>query len=146
MSAPKDPRERARRNVRPSAATLEGNFVDLTDGPPPIGPPPTGQKWHRQVRMWWDSVWVNPFASQYLESDLGELRAVGLSDRDILDLTMIVGYFNFVNRIAVGLGVEFSEDEVRGYLNDCRHDLPADLVALPPADAGCRRACRPDTA
>ena len=52
------------------------------------------------------------------ESDLGELRAVGLSDKDILDLTMIVGYFNFVNRIAVGLGVEFSEDEKRGYLND----------------------------
>jgi uncharacterized peroxidase-related enzyme len=52
------------------------------------------------------------------EVDLGELRAEGLSDKDILDLTMIVGYFNFVNRIAVGLGVEFSEDEIRGYLND----------------------------
>jgi len=52
------------------------------------------------------------------ESDLGELRAVGLSDKDILDLTMIVGYFNFVNRIAVGLGVEFSEDEISGYRND----------------------------
>jgi uncharacterized peroxidase-related enzyme len=52
------------------------------------------------------------------ESDLGELRAEGLSDKDILDLTMIVGYFNFVNRIAVGLGVEFSEEEARGYIND----------------------------
>jgi uncharacterized peroxidase-related enzyme len=52
------------------------------------------------------------------ESDLGELRAEGLSDKDILDLTLIVGYFNFVNRIAVGLGVEFSEEESRGYLND----------------------------
>ena len=28
--------------------------------------------------MWWDSVWVNPFASQYLESDLGELRLLAL--------------------------------------------------------------------
>lgn len=52
------------------------------------------------------------------ESDLGELRAEGLSDKDILDLTMIVGYFNFVNRIAMGLGVEFSEEEMSGYLND----------------------------
>ena len=52
------------------------------------------------------------------EIDLGELRAVGLSDKDILDLTMIVGYFNFVNRIAVGLGVEFSEEELSGYRND----------------------------
>ena len=53
-----------------------------------------------------------------MESDLGELRAVGLSDRDILDLTLIVGYFNFVNRIALGLGVEYTDDEVTGYRND----------------------------
>ncbi|MCG8371720.1 MAG: peroxidase-related enzyme [Proteobacteria bacterium] len=52
------------------------------------------------------------------ESDLGELRAEGLSDRDILDLTLITAYFNFVNRIAMGLGVEFSEQEMRGYLDD----------------------------
>ncbi|MDH5619246.1 MAG: peroxidase-related enzyme [Gammaproteobacteria bacterium] len=52
------------------------------------------------------------------ESDLGELRAEGLSDKDILDLTLIVGYFNFVNRIAMGLGVQYSADELAGYLND----------------------------
>ena len=52
------------------------------------------------------------------ESDLGELRAEGLSDKDILDLTLITGYFNFVNRIAMGLGVEFSADEMGGYIND----------------------------
>jgi len=49
------------------------------------------------------------------ESDLGELRAVGLTDKDILDLTLVVGYFNFVNRIALGLGVSFSADELSGY-------------------------------
>ncbi len=52
------------------------------------------------------------------ESDLGELRAVGLTDADILDLTLVVGYFNFVNRIAMGLGVEFNDEELRGYHND----------------------------
>jgi len=52
------------------------------------------------------------------ESDLGELRAEGLSDSDILDLTLIVGYFNFVNRIAVGLGVEFNADEMSGYRDE----------------------------
>jgi uncharacterized peroxidase-related enzyme len=52
------------------------------------------------------------------ESDLGELRAVGLSDQDILDITLIVAYFNFVNRIALGLGVEFSADEIAGYKSD----------------------------
>jgi uncharacterized peroxidase-related enzyme len=52
------------------------------------------------------------------ESDLGELRAVGLSDGDILDLTLITAYFNFVNRIAQGLGVEFTSDELSGYSDD----------------------------
>ena len=52
------------------------------------------------------------------EADLGELRAVGLSDRDILDLTLIASYFNFVNRLVLGLGVEYTDEEVAGYLND----------------------------
>lgn len=56
--------------------------------------------------------------SAMTESDLGELRAVGLDDKDILDLTLIVSYFNFVNRIAVGLGVTFSTDELSGYRDD----------------------------
>ena len=56
--------------------------------------------------------------SAMTESDLGELRVVDLSDKDILDLTLIVSYFNFVNRIAVGLGVDFSADELSGYSDD----------------------------
>jgi uncharacterized peroxidase-related enzyme len=52
------------------------------------------------------------------ESDLDELRAVGLSDKDILDLTLIVSYFNFVNRIAQGLGVTASAEELAGYRDD----------------------------
>ena len=52
------------------------------------------------------------------ESDLGELRAVGLTDRDILDLTLIVGYFNFVNRVAMGLGVQYSAEELSGYRDE----------------------------
>jgi uncharacterized peroxidase-related enzyme len=52
------------------------------------------------------------------ESDLDELRVEGLSDKDILDLTLIVGYFNFVNRIAMGLGVAYTADELSGYRNE----------------------------
>ena len=52
------------------------------------------------------------------ESDLGELRAVDLTDKDILDLTLIVAYFNFVNRIALGLGVTFTAEELSGYRDD----------------------------
>ncbi len=39
-------------------------------------------------------------------SDLEPLRAVGLSDRGLHDLVAVVAYFNFVNRVAAGLGVE----------------------------------------
>lgn len=52
------------------------------------------------------------------ESDLHDLRTVGLKDKDILDLTLVVAYFNFVNRIAMGLGVEFSDAELTGYKNE----------------------------
>lgn len=47
--------------------------------------------------------------------DTASLRTAGLSDSAILDLTLVISYFNFVNRIAMGLGVEFSEEEVTGY-------------------------------
>ena len=56
--------------------------------------------------------------SAMTDVDLGELRAVGLSDRDILDLSLIVSYFNFVNRIALGLGVAFSAEEMSGYRDE----------------------------
>jgi uncharacterized peroxidase-related enzyme len=49
------------------------------------------------------------------EDDLAALRAAGLDDHAILQLNLIVAYFNFVNRIALGLGVAYSDDEVSGY-------------------------------
>lgn len=49
------------------------------------------------------------------EKDMKCLRGSGLSDEEILHIGLITSYFNFVNRMALGLGVEFSEDEVSGY-------------------------------
>lgn len=49
------------------------------------------------------------------EYDVQNLRIHDLSDEDILNINLVVSYFNFVNRIANGLGVEFSEEEVKGY-------------------------------
>lgn len=40
------------------------------------------------------------------EANLAPLRALGLSDRALHDLVLVIGYFNFVNRIASGLAVE----------------------------------------
>ena len=49
------------------------------------------------------------------KSDIMKLKNIGFSDKTILDITLITSYFNFVNRIALGLGVDFSEDEIKGY-------------------------------
>jgi uncharacterized peroxidase-related enzyme len=49
------------------------------------------------------------------EADLGPLRAAGLDDEEILQATLVTSYFNFVNRIAQGLGVEAPPEEVGGY-------------------------------
>lgn len=38
--------------------------------------------------------------------DVERLRSLGLSDRAITDLTQVCAYFNYINRIAEGLGVD----------------------------------------
>ena len=38
-----------------------------------------------------------------------QLRAAGLSDRDVLDAVEVISYFNYINRIADGLGVDLEE-------------------------------------
>ncbi|MDA0999988.1 MAG: peroxidase [bacterium] len=42
--------------------------------------------------------------------DLEPLRAAGLDDEAIMHLTAVVGYFNFMNRVAIGLGVRLDEN------------------------------------
>jgi uncharacterized peroxidase-related enzyme len=39
-------------------------------------------------------------------SDVDELRAHGLSDRDITDAVHNVAFFAYINRVALGLGAE----------------------------------------
>ncbi len=40
------------------------------------------------------------------DADVDDLRTVGYSDRDILDIAEVVGYYAYANRIADGLGIE----------------------------------------
>lgn len=49
------------------------------------------------------------------EPIIGSLKDKGLDDRAILDATLAIGYFNFVNRIVLGLGVELKKEEQSGY-------------------------------
>ena len=43
------------------------------------------------------------------ESDISDLRAVGLTDEQILSTVAITCVFNFMNRLADGLGVDIPE-------------------------------------
>ena len=40
------------------------------------------------------------------EADVRALLDAGLSERDVIDANQVVAYFNYVNRVAEGLGVE----------------------------------------
>lgn len=52
---------------------------------------------------------------KFTKDDYDEIKKSGLSDEEILDLNLVISYFNFVNRIANGLGVKFTEEEMKGY-------------------------------
>ena len=43
------------------------------------------------------------------EADVQALAQVGFADAAILDICQVVAYFNYVNRLADGLGVEMEE-------------------------------------
>ena len=43
------------------------------------------------------------------EGDIARLRAVGFSDRAILDIAQVAAYYAYVNRIADGLGVSLEQ-------------------------------------
>lgn len=57
---------------------------------------------------------VNPEAYRN-EKYLAPLKKIGLTDSGILDATLVVAYFNFVNRVVLALGLEVTEAEMQGY-------------------------------
>ena len=48
-------------------------------------------------------------------SSIEIVKKSAFSDSAILDATLVVAYFNFVNRIVLALGVESTEEERQGY-------------------------------
>ena len=52
------------------------------------------------------------------ERRITPLREAGLSDRAILDAVLVISYFNFVNRIVMGLGVELEDHRGEGFSYD----------------------------
>ena len=52
------------------------------------------------------AVKLTHLAAEVNEGDIDALRAQGLSDVDISDAIQVVGYFNYVTRVADGIGIE----------------------------------------
>ncbi len=69
----------------------------------------------RNIKMIEYAVKLTENPGEMNKGDIDVLRKCDFSDRDILDINMIASYFNFVNRIALGLGVEFTPEEIKGY-------------------------------
>jgi len=65
----------------------------------------------KKARMLSYALKLTTSPSQVSDEDIQELKDVGYSDRDILDMNLIASYFNFVNRVALGLGVDCNEAE-----------------------------------
>ena len=52
------------------------------------------------------------------EKDIELLRSYDLSDKDISQIVQIIAYFNYINRVADGLGLEPEEFiDKKGYKN-----------------------------
>lgn len=47
--------------------------------------------------------------SSVTERDIKALKEAGFSDRAIHDMNQVVSYFNYVNRIADGLGIDLED-------------------------------------
>jgi len=66
------------------------------------------------------------------KDDIGDLQAAGFSDRNIFDAVVLVAYFNFMNRIADGFGVEPEPEKEESF----RRHLHAVIAAPRPDVAG----------
>jgi uncharacterized peroxidase-related enzyme len=52
------------------------------------------------------AVKLTHLAAEVDQSDVDALRAQGLSDTDVSDAIQVIGYFNYVTRVADGVGIE----------------------------------------
>jgi alkylhydroperoxidase family enzyme len=55
-------------------------------------------------------VKVTHLAAEVDDHDIDRLRAEGLDDATISDAIQVVGYFNYVTRVADGVGIEDEPD------------------------------------
>lgn len=49
------------------------------------------------------------------KDQIAELLKMGIEERSLLDAALVIAYFNFVNRLVLGLGVQLEDDGGKGY-------------------------------
>ena len=52
------------------------------------------------------AVKLTTLAAEVDEADIDALRAEGLTDTDVSDAIQVIAYFNYVTRVADGVGIE----------------------------------------
>jgi uncharacterized peroxidase-related enzyme len=52
------------------------------------------------------AVKLTTLAAEVDEADIEALRAEGLTDTDVSDAIQVIAYFNYVTRVADGVGIE----------------------------------------
>ena len=52
------------------------------------------------------AVKLTTLAAETDQKDIDALRAEGLSDADISDAIQVIGYYNYVTRVADGVGID----------------------------------------
>lgn len=77
------------------------------------GTAPISQK-DRAMLDYATKLTANP--SDVTVGDVVSLRQSGFTDAEILDINLIASYFNFVNRVVLGLGVRLEPGDERDYL------------------------------
>lgn len=84
--------------------TLTGSF-ELSRALVRQGPDASGLN-DRDAEMLRYALRLTRSPSEIEERHIGRLRSVGFDDRAILDICQVTAYYNYVNRLADGLGVE----------------------------------------
>jgi uncharacterized peroxidase-related enzyme len=72
------------------------------------------------------------------EPDVQRLRDVGFDETGILDICQVVAYYNYVNRLADGLGVELEEFWRDEDLTMTREEFDEMMEVMAPEDEGGR--------
>ena len=68
---------------------------------------------------------LNQALGDICKEDVDHLRAAGLADQNIFDVVVLVAYFNFMNRIADGFGVEPEPEKEESYRRHLREVMTA---------------------